>query len=186
VQWQGGFIVGAASAPASTPASTSVSVSAATYTAPAGVLTIALTGSGQTVTANNLGDTITSDNGANHLIGGTGADTFIIGRGGDVVTGGGGQNDYVFNETPWAGAVITDFTPGQDQIDLRGMMAHYGYAGTNPVADGHLSIVSDGAGDTQIWFNMTGLPLGTGNWLVATLDHVVPSSVHYAGGWIAG
>jgi len=71
-------------------------------------------------------------------------------------------------------------------LNLSAMYARYGYAGTNPIADGRLQLVSDGAGDTQVWFNMNGLAGGSGNWLVTTLDHVCPSTLHVNSGWITG
>jgi serralysin len=170
-------------APAVTP---SVSIANATYVAPAGVSTITLTGAGQTVTGNAAGDTFISNNSANHLTGGAGNDTFVLGRGGDVATGGGGSDTFVFKEVPWAHAEITDFG-GQDTIDLSTMFSSLGYTGANPVADGRLSLVDDGQGDAQVWFNASGLPIGSGGtWEVAQLDHVSSSSLHVSGAFITG
>ena len=56
-----------------------------------------------------------------------------------------------------------------------------------PVADGRLSLVNDGQGDTQVWFNANGLPIGSGGtWEVAQLDHVSSSSLHVSGAFITG
>ena len=45
---------------------------------------------------------------------------------------------------------ITDFTAGQDVIDLRGLFQSLGYAGTNPVADGWLQLVQSVAGTSFV------------------------------------
>jgi beta-glucanase (GH16 family) len=167
------------------PAPAQVTVSAAAYTAPAGVIDITLSGSQQTVTGNDAGDTFHSNNSGNHLIGGAGADTFAIGRGGDVVTGGGGADTFAFAETPWAGAHITDFTPGVDAIDLSGLLAHDGYTGSDPVADGYVK-VEDAAGGAQVWSNLDPVSPGSGWWLVATLDNVSAAGIHVQGAFVTG
>ena len=156
----------------------SVETSAASYTAPAGVTTIVLTGSvAQTVTANNLGDTITSNDDGSILIGGPGNDTLIAGHGADQLTGGGGHDRFVFNALPWNAGHITDFAPGTDVLDLHGIFSAIGYGGSNPVADGYLNFVADGAGDTQVVVDPHG-PGTTIPILVTTLDHVMPSALH--------
>jgi Ca2+-binding RTX toxin-like protein len=71
-------------------------------------------------TGNTLNNVITGNGAANALTGGTGTDT---------LTGGLGSDTFVFNtisdsttvSTTWD--VITDFTRGQDKIDLRGIDA---------------------------------------------------------------
>jgi Ca2+-binding RTX toxin-like protein len=138
------------------------------------------------VTANNLGDTIVSNNSGNHLIGGTGADTFILGRGGDIATGGAGGDTFVFNETPWAAAHITDFTPGQDSIDLTGLLAHSGYAGSDAIGDGFIKITGDASGHAQIWSDLGHGTSDSAWWMVTTLDDVSSSSVHMQGAFIFG
>ena len=124
------------------------------------------------------GQTFTSDNAGDHWTGTAGNDTFNVGRGGDVITG--GNDSFVFNETPWAAAHITDFHAG-DQIDLSVMLAHAGYTGSDPVGAGYLKIDANAAGDAQVWSH-----LDSGWWLAATLDHVAPTSVHLDGAFITG
>jgi beta-glucanase (GH16 family) len=184
VQMQGDMVVSTA-APPSPPQDPSVSTSDPVYKAPSGVTHITLTGSGQTVTGNDGGDTFVSNNTGNHLTGGAGADLFDIGRGGDVVAGGAGADVFAFAETPWAGARIKDFTPGQDSIDLTGLLAKSGYHGTDAIADGYIKIVADGAGGAQVLSDMN-QPGNTGWWVVATLDGVTPSSLHLHGAFITG
>jgi Ca2+-binding RTX toxin-like protein len=158
-----------------------VSVSDASYSAPAGVTGITLTGSWQTVHGNNAGDTFVVANGTgNALYGGAGDDTFVLGRSGDWVTGGGGSDTFVFPATPWAAGGIMDFGPG-DKVDLTGLLAQSGYTGSDPVGAGFLKITDDGQGDAQIWSH-----LGSTWWLVTTLEHEAPSSLHVSGAFISG
>ena len=148
-----------------------------TYTVPSGVTNVVLTGtSAQTITANNLGDTITSNDFGSTLIGGTGNDTFIAGHGGDKMTGGAGSDTFVFNDVPWNAGHITDFNVAADKLDLTGIFKTIGYTGTNPVADGYLSFVADGAGNTLVYVNPHS---ASQTWpsLITTLDGVSPSSI---------
>ncbi|MGZ6011091.1 MAG: family 16 glycosylhydrolase, partial [Caulobacteraceae bacterium] len=165
---------------------TAVSTSASPYTAPAGVTDITLTGSQQTVHGNDLGDTFHTNNSGNVLAGGAGNDVFDLGRGGDWATGGGGNDTFAFAETPWAGATITDFAAGQDRMDLTGLLARSGYAGSNAIGDGYIRIVDDSAGDAQVWSNLDKVVPGYGWYLVATLDHVAASSLHMSGAFVTG
>jgi beta-glucanase (GH16 family) len=158
--------------------SSSVATSETTYTAPDGVTTVVLTGSSaQTVTANNAGDTITSNDAGSTIIGGAGNDIFIAGHSADMLTGNGGDDSFVFNYLPWNAGHITDFNTAQDVLDLKGIFNTIGYTGTNPVADGYLSFVSDGSGNTQVLVDPQGrdttMPI-----LVTTLDHIAPSAIH--------
>jgi hypothetical protein len=158
-----------------------VSTSAANYAAPDGVRTVFLTGSSQTATANNQGDVIWSNTTGNALIGGAGNDTFYIGRGGDWVAGGGGADVFKFTEVPWAGAHITDFSAG-DTVDLTLMLATL-YPIGDPFAAGYMKLTDDGAGNAQLWADYH-IPGNDGWWLVATVDGLNPSSLHYANGLI--
>jgi serralysin len=207
---QNGFIVGAGSTPAPTPTPTptpaptptptpaptptptptpaptpsptaTATTSDSTYWAGAGVTSITLSGWNQTIHANDAGDTIVSTNAANQLYGGAGNDTFVLGRGGDTATGGGGADSFTFNEVPWAAGHVTDFG-GTDTLNLGGLFSHYGYTGSNPLADGRLKLVADGQGGTQAWVVLDGLTGASGTWLVTTLDHILPASLTWQDG----
>jgi hypothetical protein len=161
-----------------------VYTAASSYSAPAGVTTIHLTGSSQSVTANNAGDTIWSNDTGNVLIGGSGNDVFHLGRGGDWVAGGAGADTFVYSATPWTGGGITDFNPAEgDRIDVGDLLKMSGYSGADPFADGYLKLTADASGNAQLWSNLE-LPGNSGWWLVATLDGVSTSSLHYSGGLI--
>jgi hypothetical protein len=164
---------------------TAVSTAAPHYTAPANVTSITLTGAQQYVDASaTSGVTITSNDSGNVLIGGAGDDTFHLGRGGDWVAGGAGADTFAYSGTPWAGGGVTDFNAAQgDRIDVSGLLAASGFTGADPFADGYLQLTSDSSGNAQLWSDVR----QSGNdgwWLVATLDGVSTSSLHYSGGMI--
>jgi len=148
-----------------------------TYTVASGITSVVLTGtSAQTITANNLGDTIQSNDYGSTLIGGTGNDTFIAGHGADTMTGGAGSDTFVFNVTPWNAGHITDFNVAADKLDLTGIFQTIGYTGTNPVADGYLSFVSDGVGNTLVYVNPHSASQAWPS-LITTLNGISPASI---------
>ncbi|HVA13796.1 MAG TPA: type I secretion C-terminal target domain-containing protein [Stellaceae bacterium] len=159
------------------PTPTVVDTSAPTYTVPAGVQDVQLTGSAaQTITANSLGDTITSNDYGSTLIGGSGNDTLIAGHGADTLTGGAGADSFVFDYLPWNAGQITDFTPGTDKIDISALLSAAGYTGSDPVAGDYVSFASNGSGGTEVYFNAHSAsdPWPT---LITTLDNVAPSGL---------
>jgi Ca2+-binding RTX toxin-like protein len=84
------------------------------------------------------------------LNGGAGADILIGGAGADILTGGAGHDLFVYRALDAApdegGDTITDFRPGQDWLDLRGVLRSTGYAGDDPVRDGWLRFIETAAG----------------------------------------
>jgi beta-glucanase (GH16 family) len=132
------------------------------------------TGSGQVINSSKYGDTLT---------GGTGADTLNAGQGPDQLTGNGGADRFVFADAPWNAGKVTDFTPGTDKIDLRGIFDDAGYTGTDPIRDGWLKL-TPGNGGTQVIVDMDG-PNASGQWptTITTLVGVTPSQLGSAD-WI--
>ncbi len=104
------------------------------------------------------GVTLTSKYPGDSLTGGSGADTLNASRGSDVLTGGDGADRFVFGDLPWSPAKITDFRDG-DVLDLRGVFDG-AYHGSNPVADGYLKLLSDGAGGTKLIYDSDGWAAG--------------------------
>ncbi|MFC3069747.1 family 16 glycosylhydrolase [Phenylobacterium soli] len=132
------------------------------------------------------GVVLTSSVAGDSLAGGQGADTLNASRGADTLTGGAGADHFVFAHEPWAPAHITDFTAGEDKIDLRGLFQGTGYAGTDPVADHYLTLIPDGNGGTAVLFDRDGAGSGQ-QWgdYVIDLEHVSPASLT-AKDWIVG
>jgi VCBS repeat-containing protein len=96
------------------------------------------------------------------LTGSAGKDVILATGYQDTLTGGGGNDQFVFG----AGSghdTITDFTPGQDHIDLAAFLA------TNDVAQWMTSHVAQSGADTLIT---------TGENDVITLHNVMASSLH--------
>jgi Ca2+-binding RTX toxin-like protein len=65
-------------------------------------------------------DDLRGGRGRDHLFGGNGNDSLSGDIGGDWLTGGGGADSFIFGRTHGRDE-ITDFTPGEDVIDLRAM-----------------------------------------------------------------
>ncbi|HEX3974309.1 MAG TPA: type I secretion C-terminal target domain-containing protein, partial [Stellaceae bacterium] len=123
------------------------------------------------------GETLTADDSAGqHLTGTPYDDTFFAGHNSVVMTGNGGADTFVFQYEPWNAGQITDFTPGNDKLDLSTLLSDAGYSGSDPVADGYVTFASDGSGDTNVYFN----PHDTSQqWpsLITTLDGVAPTGL---------
>jgi Ca2+-binding RTX toxin-like protein len=127
---------------------------------------------------------LTSSGPGDTLVGGAGNDTLNASRGSDLLTGGGGDDRFVFGDVPWSPAHITDFAHGQDVLDLKAVFAHSTYVSGDPVAEGYLSFISDGAGGTKVLFDADG-PAAGQQWAsyILNLDHVAPASMT-AADWI--
>ena len=162
-----------------------ITTTAASYTLASGAENLILGGSGpQTGIGNSLNNILMSNNHGSKLDGGAGNDILVAGRSWDVLTGGSGTDIFQFNNLPWNNSRITDFTVGTDKLDLRGLFSAANYHGTNPVADGYLSFVSDGAGGTKVCSIRTvpGLPIPGSSWSRRSTG-VAPSSLHMQPDW---
>jgi Ca2+-binding RTX toxin-like protein len=131
-------------------------------------------GSGVVLTSSRSGDT---------LAGGAGDDTLNAGRGPDQLSGGGGADHFVYADAPWNAGRVTDFTPGTDKLDLRGIFDDVGYAGTAPQTDGWL-ILRQVSGGTEVLVDIDG-PNASGEWpiTVTTLTGISPGALT-AADWI--
>ena len=111
------------------------------------------------------------------LIGGSGGDTLNASRGSDQLTGGAGADTFAFKAMPWSAGRITDFQVGTDKLDLSALYAN-GYRGADPVGDGYVRFVADGAGGTKVMMDVDG-PGGASaiGYHVVTLQGVSPSGL---------
>lgn len=75
------------------------------------------TDGGNVLNGGNGGDVLDGGNGNDTLSGGNGPDILLGGRGDDRMTGGSGPDTFVFNPRN-GNDVITDFTVGQDRIQI--------------------------------------------------------------------
>ena len=73
----------------------------------------------------------------------------MAGEAADKLAGGPGNDTFVFNFLQTPPDKVTDFAVGQDVVDIHGLMASVGYAGTDPVGDHWLTLVSDANGGTN-------------------------------------
>lgn len=130
------------------------------------------------------GQTLQAADGGATLTGGAGADTLTGAHGPDVMTGAGGADHFVFKVLPWAAAEVTDFTAGVDKIDVSALLSAAGYTGADPIGDGYVKLIDNGAGGSWLYIDTDGRgsadPWGA---FVATLDHVTPGAVS-ASDWI--
>jgi len=91
--------------------------------------------------------------GSNQPIVGTGNQRIEGGIGAKTITGGGGNNVFVYSSMLEIGQTITNFTVGQDKIDLSGLLNSLvpgGYQGTNAITDGYIKLVQGSTSDTTI------------------------------------
>ena len=113
--------------------------------------------------------------------GGAGDDTLKASQGSDRLTGGGGADTFIFATTPWAPAQITDFAVGSDRLDMTALFRQAGYAGTDPIADGYVSLLDDGAGGTKLLFDADAAGSGQA-WAsyIIQLDNLAANSLTWA------
>lgn len=114
-------------------------------------------GNGGTATA-SVNITNPSDSGFRD-IDGTPGDDVLVGtapndsitgfQGADTLTGGGGNNLFIYTTVYDGVDTIADFKVGTDRIELVSLLASRSYQGTNPIADGFIRFSAQGA-DTMI------------------------------------
>jgi uncharacterized protein len=89
------------------------------------------------------------------LVGTVGDDVITGGVGADTITGLAGRDTFVYQSMRDATDTITDFTPGEDQLDIVELLQSIGYTGSQPFADGVARWVSV-AGGVQLQIDTDG------------------------------
>lgn len=130
--------------------------------------------------AATTGQTFTATSPGSILTGTSANDTFYASQGNDMLTGGAGADTFVFNSQPWSPDHITDFTPGQDRLDLSPLFRAYGYTGSDPIADGWIRLFADGNGGTAV--RLFDHQAGSSQWgaNIIDLDHLAPAGLSWA------
>ena len=134
---------------------------------------------GGTTGGGTAGQVFTSPGPGSVETGTAGNDTFYASQGNDTLTGGGGADLFVFKNQPWSPIHITDFTPGQDKLDLAPLLQQAGYTGSDPVADHYVVVADDGNGGSIIRFDSSGQANINGHWpnTIIDLQGLAPSRV---------
>lgn len=110
------------------------------------------------------------------LTGGEENNLFIASTARDILTGGGGNNVFVYNNMTDAGDIITDFTVGQDRLNMIGVLNSIGYTGNNPLVDGYITFSQRGA-NTILNIDANGFAPGRERPYI-TLENVVANEVN--------
>jgi subtilisin family serine protease/subtilisin-like proprotein convertase family protein len=121
-------------------------------------------------------DTIIANDAGDVIQGGRGNDTIVTGHGADLISGGPGSDLFQFNFLKSVASTITDFTIGNDVVDMRQLFGSIGYTGTDPLADKWLSLTADASGtgtDFVIDPHNASAPV-----VVADLLHIAPTALH--------
>lgn len=90
------------------------------------------------------------------LRGTPGEDVLTGGVGADTLTGLAGRDSFVYQSLRDGVDTITDFVPGEDQLDISGVLRSVGYTGNQPFVDGYARWVRV-AGGVQLQIDSDGL-----------------------------
>jgi hypothetical protein len=81
------------------------------------------------------------NNGRNSIVGTVGSDYITGLAGAKTLTGGGGNDFFVFTNMRDVGQRIADFTVGEDKLIFTQLFSSLGYTGSNPIADSYIKFV---------------------------------------------
>ena len=106
-------------------------------------------------------------------------DRIVGGAGAKTITGGLGNDEFVYTNLRDVGQRIADFTVGEDKIVLTQLLSSIGYQGANPINDGYVQFIQGStANSTVLQIDRDG-PTGSAifrNFL--QLDNVTPSQIN--------
>ncbi|MDJ0661295.1 MAG: hypothetical protein QNJ42_17665, partial [Crocosphaera sp.] len=84
------------------------------------------------------------------------SDRIIGGFSADIITGGTGEDIFVYENIRDAGDIIKDFEIGQDKIDLTIVLETFGYTGNNPLEDGYV-VLGEYSQGTIVYLDSDGI-----------------------------
>lgn len=116
-------------------------------------------------------DTLDGGSGDDLLNGGVGDDTLKGYKGEDTLTGGQGSDTFVYRYANEGGDTISDFSIGEDFLDLASLLVNLGStSGSNPFND-FLQVISDGENNSVVMLDHDG---GGDEWTteLVTLDDI--------------
>ena len=105
---------------------------------------------------NDAANNLDGDGEDNQLLGLSGDDRISGNGGNDLITTGAGNDVIIFNSLDDGYDVITDFTVGEDLLDLSGILDSFNYNGPDPVADGFVHIQAGGNSDQHTMIRVDG------------------------------
>jgi Ca2+-binding RTX toxin-like protein len=109
-------------------------------------------------------NTISGTSGRDNLVGSALNDIITGFQGADFLTGGGGNDQFVYTSLRDRGDTITDFEVGKDSIVLTQLLDSLvtgGYNGTNAIADGYVKVVQGtSASNFSVQIDTDGLAAG--------------------------
>jgi len=97
-----------------------------------------------TVVGLNLVHVINGTAGADTIVGTPGDDVITGGSGADRLTGNGGRDVFVYTSMRDAADTITDFTPGDDRLDLTALLAGIGATPASAWGNGVVTLAASG------------------------------------------
>ncbi|MEM8639509.1 MAG: Calx-beta domain-containing protein [Cyanobacteria bacterium P01_G01_bin.54] len=112
-----------------------------------------------TLQGDDVPTNVTGGSGVDNLVGTSGPDNLIGYAGPDTLTGGAGDDQFVMTDFDDRQDTITDFTPGDDRINMVQLFDEYNITAatyTDAATQGYLSIISDGAGGSIVRFDRNG------------------------------
>jgi beta-glucanase (GH16 family) len=161
---------------------TTVKTAASSYTLANGVDDLWVSGTAaHNVAGNARNNWIHASDGNDTISSGAGNDTIVTGSGTYKLTGGSGTDLFVFTQPTSQNSHVTDFTVGQDMVDLRPLMQAINYAGSDPLADHTVQLIAGGSGYATITLDRHD---GQGAHAVVTLDHVAPTALTAGADWV--
>ncbi len=73
-----------------------------------------------------------------------------------MLTGGGGDDQFIYTSTRDRADIITDFEVGSDKIVLTQLLSRLNYKGSDAIGDGYVSFGSNSQGDALVQIDVNG------------------------------